>query len=102
MAHFALIDENNNVVTVIVADRDFIESGSVGDPSRWIEDTDEIWNYPKLGDLWDPVNKAFICHNPYPSHVLNEEFEWVPPVPHPNDGKVWRWNEDIVNWEEVI
>jgi hypothetical protein len=37
MAHFAQIDENNRVVQVIVAEQDFINSGLVGDPARWIQ-----------------------------------------------------------------
>jgi hypothetical protein len=102
MANFALIDENNFVVTVIVAERDFIESGALGDPSKWIEDTDEVWNVAAVGFKWDKVNNAFIPPQPYASHTLNDKFEWTPPIPHPNDGKVWRWNEDIINWEEVL
>jgi len=37
MSHFAEIDENNKVVRVIVAEQDFIDSGAVGDPNRWIQ-----------------------------------------------------------------
>jgi hypothetical protein len=101
MANFALIDENNFVRTVVVAEKDFIESGVLGDPTKWIEDTDEIWNAAATGFKWDEVNKAFIPPQPYASYTLNNKFEWISPVPHPNDGKVWRWNENITNWEEM-
>ena len=37
MAHFAQINENNIVVQVIVAEQDFINSGAVGDPAKWIQ-----------------------------------------------------------------
>lgn len=37
MAHFAQIDENNQVIQVIVAEQTFIDSGTVGDPSKWIQ-----------------------------------------------------------------
>ena len=37
MSHFAEIDKANIVIRVIVAEQDFIDSGSVGDPSLWIE-----------------------------------------------------------------
>ena len=37
MSHFAEIDEKNKDVRVIVAEQDFINSGAVGAPSRWIQ-----------------------------------------------------------------
>lgn len=102
MAHFALIDGNNIVITVVVAERDFIKSGALGDPSEWIEDTDDIWNTPAVGDKWDPINKAFIGPKLYPSHILNDQYQWVTPVPRPEKEGIFRWNEDIINWEEVF
>ena len=45
MSIFAQI-ENNIVTQVIVADQEFIDSGSVGEPSNWIEYTEERKNYP--------------------------------------------------------
>jgi len=37
MAHYAQIDNNNQVIQVIVAEQDFINSGAVGDPAQWIQ-----------------------------------------------------------------
>lgn len=34
MAHYAQIDNNNQVIQVIVAEQDFINSGAVGDPAQ--------------------------------------------------------------------
>lgn len=106
MANFALIDENNNVVTVVVAEKHYIDSGALGDPTMWIEDTPEVFGQAGVGKKWDPVNQAFIGEQPWPSWTLNEVFEWQPPVPHPNEGKevpdgnVYRWNEETLNWDE--
>jgi len=33
---------------------------------------------------------------------LNEETcLWQSPIPYPNDGKVYTWNEEIGNWIEI-
>jgi len=37
MSHFAEVDEKGTVLRVIVAEQDFIDSGVVGDPKRWIQ-----------------------------------------------------------------
>ena len=35
--YFAELNENNEVVRVIVANQSFIDSGAVGDPTRWVQ-----------------------------------------------------------------
>ena len=37
MAHFAKIDSNNIVTEVIVSEKDFINSGKVGDEFLWVQ-----------------------------------------------------------------
>ena len=37
MSHFAEIDNNGVVLRVIVAEQDFINSGTVGDSFNWIQ-----------------------------------------------------------------
>lgn len=38
MSHFAEVDPSTNtVIRVIVAEQDFIDTGAVGEPSRWIQ-----------------------------------------------------------------
>lgn len=32
----------------------------------------------------------------------NDSYMWIPPIPHPNDEKFYIWNEEIVNWEEIV
>lgn len=101
MPNFGLINEDNIVVNVIIADREFIQSGQVGDPSKWIEDTEDVYNEPGIGRTYDPVNKAFIDPKPYTSWVLDSNFLWQPPVPKPVEDGIWRWNEDNVSWDKV-
>lgn len=58
-------------------------------------------NYPGIGYIYDKERDAFISSNPYPSWVLDEnECVFKAPNPRPNDGKLYRWNEKIINWEE--
>ena len=115
MAHFAQIDDNNQVVQVIVAEQDFINSGAVGDPARWIQTSYNTYggthrlggtplrkNYAGIGFSYDAVRDAFIPPRPYPSWQLNETTcYWQAPVDYPLDGKQYAWNESIANWQEV-
>jgi hypothetical protein len=38
---------------------------------------------------------------PYPSWVLDETNTWIAPVPMPDDGKEYEWNEFDLIWVEV-
>jgi len=58
-------------------------------------------NYPGLGFIWDPIRDAFIPPRPYltPSWVLNEDTcLWEAPVPYPNDGQPYTWDESTLSW----
>ena len=115
MSHFAQIDQNNIVTQVIVAEQDFINSGAVGDPSRWIQTSYNTYagehrnggtplrkNYAGIGYFYDSSKDAFVPPKPFNSWSLNEQTcLWDPPVPMPNDGKIYRWNEDSLSWTEI-
>ena len=113
MSHFARV-ENGVVTQVIVAEQDFIDSGHVGDPAQWIQTSYNTFggihtlggtplrkNYAGVGFTYDAVRDAFIPPKPYNSWVLNEETcLWDSPIPYPNDGKLYIWNEEQLNWIE--
>lgn len=112
MAHFAQIDENNIVIQVIVAEQDYIDSGVVGDPSKWIQTSYNTHggqhpegrplrkNYAGIGYTYDPIRDAFIPPKPYASWILDEETcLWNPPILYPNDGNDYVWNEESVMWQ---
>ena len=115
MSHFAQIDENNVVVQVIVAEQDFISSGAVGDPSRWIQTSYNTMggehsnggtplrkNYAGIGYTYDAVRDAFIPPKPFPSWVLNEDTcLWDAPVAMPQDEKRYTWDEENQSWAEL-
>jgi hypothetical protein len=57
-------------------------------------------NYAGTGFTYDKIKDAFIPPKPYPSWTLNEETcLWDSPVPYPNDGEMYTWNEQTQTWE---
>jgi hypothetical protein len=114
MSHFAKINENSIVTQVIVAEQDFIDSGAVGDTSKWIQTSYNTHagqhpegrplrkNYAGIGYTYDVIRDAFIPPKPYNSWLLNENTcLWEPPVPYPTDDKNYKWNEETLSWIEV-
>lgn len=121
MAHFAKIDENNIVVNVAVIEKEMIDTGLWGDPATWIQTSYNTYggihygpdgnpdggvalrkNFAGIGFIYDPVRDAFYSPQPYPSWVLNEtSCLWDPPIPYPNDGKQYIWDEETQSWVEV-
>jgi hypothetical protein len=110
MSHFAKV-ENGKVVNVLVVEQDYIDSGALGDPSLWIQTSYNTFggkhpngtplrkNYAGEGFTYDPIRDAFIPPKKYPSWTLDEEScLWVPPIPKPNDGKLYGWNEENQKW----
>ena len=104
MAHFAKL--NNNIVTeVIVAEKDFINSGSVGDEFLWVQtsyNSNFRKNYAGAGYTYDKTRDAFIAPKPFASWTLVEATcQWTAPTAMPDDGKRYEWNEDTTNWTEI-
>jgi hypothetical protein len=105
MSHFAKIDSNNIVENVIVAEKDFINSGLVGDEFLWIQTSyngNFRGKYAAIGDTWDKVNEVFISPQPFPSWTLDTNFTWNAPTAMPDDGKMYTWNEETLAWVETV
>ncbi len=124
MSHFAKV-KDGVVVSVIVAEQDFIDTFDDGIPGQWIQTSyntrggihyepnssvpsaDQTKalrkNYAGIGFTYDPVRDAFIPPKPYESWVLNEDTcLWDSPVSYPNDGKMYRWVEETLSWIESL
>ena len=123
MGHFAKV--SNGIVTrVIVAEADFFNNFVDDSPGQWIqtsyntrggvhyqpntnepsEDQSKALrkNYAGIGYSYDATKDAFISPQPFNSWVLNEDTcLWDSPVAYPTDGKLYKWNEEIVNWEVI-
>lgn len=101
MTYFAEIDQNNIVLRVLISDNEFIQSGAVGNPENWVETFyDGTRKQPAvIGGTWDAENNVFVNWTPYPSWVLNSNFDWEAPVTHPAPNDVrYLWSEAKGNW----
>jgi hypothetical protein len=120
MAHFAQLDENNIVIEVIAINNDVIENkpfpeseiygvqfcqSLYGADTRWAQTSYNAnfrYNYAGVGYTFDVTpapNGAFIAPKPYPSWLLNTNtYQWQAPVPYPNDGNDYIWDEATQSW----
>lgn len=101
MGYFAHINENNVVTTVIVATQEFIDTSAEGNPADWIETSiDGAFRkqYAGIGYTYDAQADVFITPQPYPSWTLDSNYDWEAPVPYPNDGKQYIWDETTLSW----
>lgn len=56
--------------------------------------------YPAIGFVYDAARDAFMPPQPFPSWTLDEQtLTWVPPIPAPEDGSGYLWNEEAQTWE---
>jgi hypothetical protein len=56
-------------------------------------------NYAGIGYTYDTQRDAFIPSQPYASWLLNEDTcLWHAPIPMPEDGQEYRWDEDAGDW----
>ena len=105
MSHFAEIDKDNIVQRVLVAEQNFINSGAVGDSFNWVQtsyNNNFRKNYAGKGYTYDKTKDAFIAPQPYPSWLLDDDTcRWDAPIPYPDDGKLYNWDEDTTSWKEI-
>jgi len=60
-------------------------------------------NHAGKGHTYDETRDAFIAPKPYSSWTLNEDTcIWEAPSAKPDDGKIYKWNEETTSWEEVV
>jgi hypothetical protein len=109
MAYFAQINSNNVVVQVLAVPnnqehrgQDFLANDlQLG--GTWIQTS---YNhrirkqYAGIGYTYDSLNDVFIVPQPFASWSLDENFDWQPPTPRPQEG-LWRWNEATLSWVEA-
>jgi hypothetical protein len=105
MSLFAKI-ENGMVTSVIVASQDVIDSGAFG--NGWLETwTDTASNprknYAGIGYTYNDTLDAFIPLQPFPSWTLNENCQWISPVPFPANASVdeYTWDESNISWKRI-
>lgn len=123
MAHFAKV-VNGIVTQVIVAEPEFFNTFVDSSPGEWIQTSYNTRggvhynpetqqpsadqskalrkNYAGIGYTYDKARDAFIPPKPFSKWVLNEQTcLWDAPTQMPNDGKKYRWDDELGNWVEV-
>jgi hypothetical protein len=121
MAHYAFLDENNIVTSVIVGK----DEGTDG--IDWEQKYGEIksqtckrtsyntsanqhtndgtpfrGNFAGVGYTYDVENDVFYRPQPFDSWTLNTNtWQWEAPVAYPTDGQDYNWNEETQSWDLV-
>ena len=130
MAHFAELDENNMVLRILVVPDEeenrgqqyLAEDLNLGgrwektsyntrkgihyDPNTNEPSADQSKafrkNYAGMKFIYDETRDAFIPPKPFQSWTLNEfSCDWEAPIPMPETGGPWEWNEELQQWEET-
>ncbi len=117
MAHFAELDDNNMVIRVIVV----ADADTANEHGHEVEEIGAGFCVDLLGGAWKQTSynnnmrrryagigftyaadrDAFIPPRPFPSWSLDDNHDWQPPAPHPDDGNPYRWDEDTGKWQPV-
>jgi hypothetical protein len=114
MAHFAKLDENNNVLEVVVVNNNALNSNSEeasgiefltdwsGGYANWKQTSYNgsfRFNFASIGGTYNQELDAFIGPKQYESWILDETTcLWKPPIEYPNDGNNYQWFEEENNW----
>jgi hypothetical protein len=111
MAHYAFLDQNN-VVTEVITGIDETELIEGLDTETWYGNfrgqvckrtsynNNIRKQYAGIGYTYDPVADVFIAPQPYLSWSLDENYDWQPPTPRPEEG-LWYWDEETLSWVEA-
>jgi hypothetical protein len=114
MALFSEIGPNNVVLRVVVIEDSNAKTQQEGinwckeffNGGEWVEtwvDGGTRINYGSEGYVYDPINDWFLPPQPYPSWHLDESKKyWDAPVPYPNDGHNYQWDEQTLSWVETV
>jgi hypothetical protein len=110
MAHYAYLDENNIVVAVTVGKDEtelingldtetFYAQGTPYTVKRTSYNNNIRKQFAGKRFRYDSINDVFIAPQPYPSWLLDENYDWQAPTSRP-EGKNWYWDEDSLSWLE--
>jgi hypothetical protein len=131
MASFAKLNSGNIVTTVVsvvnevLKDSNGIEQEAIGIQflKNLYNEPNAIWkqtsyntrkgvhnnngtpfrkNHAGIGFTYDSQRDAFIPPKPFNSWILNETTcNWDAPIARPSDNNIYKWNEEILNWELI-
>ena len=123
MAHFAQLDDQNNVMNVVVINNSdidnlpFPQSEPVGIAlCQSIYGPDTIWKqasynnnyrrqYAEIGGFYYPPVDVFVGIKPFTSWVFRtSDATWQAPIPMPSAPSNYKavWNEEYLDWDIVV
>lgn len=109
MAHYAFLDENN-IVTEVIVGIDETELIDGIDPETWYGNfrgqrcVRTSYNnnirgiYAGIGSSYNEEEDIFVEPQPYPSWTRREGSRFRAPVPYPQDGNRYFWDEESLSW----
>jgi hypothetical protein len=117
MPYFAKVI-NNKVVEVLSADAEFFVTYNDPNPGAWIQTSYNTrggvhygqdgqpdggialrGNYASVGFIYDPIHDVFYPEQPFNSWTISAPtWLWQAPIPYPDDGKQYFWDESIKEW----
>jgi hypothetical protein len=111
MGHFAKVVDGK-VTQVIVAEPEFFDTFVDSSPGTWLQTsyntvgnkhlkggTPLRGNFAGIGYSYDSLADVFYAPQPFPSWSLNTQtYLWNAPVPYPNDGNIYYWDEATQSW----
>ena len=118
MAHFAELDENNIVTRVIVVhNNELVDTSGNESEAKGVEFCSTLFGHTNwvqtsynnnmrkqfagIGYTYDSDSNVFVAPQPYPSWSLDDNSDWQPPTPMPEDDNMYSWNEDTQSWDLV-
>lgn len=101
---YGFIDKNNRLINTSV-----ILDGDNETLERIKQESKAIAAYPMnpTKELMDPQTSywngtRFVWDSPYSSWIWDESTnDWEPPIPYPQDEKIYSWDEESLSWKEV-
>lgn len=125
MAHYAFLDENNIVTSVIVGNDENALDNLPDNFDSWEAYYESIkgetckrtsyntianthtdsgtpfrGNYAGIGYSYDETNDVFIAPKPFESWTLDQNsWSWTAPVSYPDDDNNYIWNESTESWD---
>ena len=106
MAHFAEIDNNNNVLRVIVVADKYESNGAewcnnlLG--GTWVQTSynNRIRKqFAGIGYTYNADADVFVTPQPFASWTLDANHDWQPPTPKPEGD--YSWNEEELEWVAI-
>lgn len=116
MAHFAQIIDNLVAKVIVVSNDDCPDPApdnesqgqafiaSIGLTGDWVQTSYHAsfrYNYAGIGYTWDSGAQAFYAPQPYSSWTLDDDYQWQAPVPYPDDGGNYVWDEATQQWVAI-